>query len=142
MNAELRYTLIPCLCFVNLNLNGAQTTLKCCCRRAKALLAENELRKLEKLLKKGKAITQEIIDDRLSKVVKHTVSPYCSLQSAFYLHNQISKARLGRNCNPMLPLVLQCCGTRLAVHLTCHLANWHAVQVTCHLARTRTTGTS
>eukprot|EP00884_Botryococcus_braunii_P019043 jgi/Botrbrau1/5822/Bobra.0366s0008.1 len=39
-------------------------------RRAKALLAENELRKLEKLLKKGKGVTQEIIDDRLSKIAQ------------------------------------------------------------------------
>jgi hypothetical protein len=45
--------------------------LICFCRRAKALLVENEFRKLEKLLKKGKGVNQEIIDDRLSKVVKH-----------------------------------------------------------------------
>ncbi|CAL8463075.1 g2609 [Coccomyxa elongata] len=37
-------------------------------RREKGLLLTEELPKLEKLVKKGKKVTQEIIDDRLSKV--------------------------------------------------------------------------
>lgn len=37
-------------------------------RRAKQMLLEQELPKMEKLVRKGKNVTKEIIDDRTAKV--------------------------------------------------------------------------
>lgn len=41
------------------------------CRRDKGALLIEEVPKLEKLVRKGKKITQEIIDDRSAKVSPH-----------------------------------------------------------------------
>lgn len=51
-----------------LHTEGSMVDLFLSCRREKGVLLNEELQKLEKLVKKGKKVTQEIIYDRLAKV--------------------------------------------------------------------------
>ena len=77
--------------------HGAQHN-KALRRREKGLLLTEELPKLEKLVKKGKKVTQEIIDDRLSKVPFFNADPFSSTHCLGFLHQKQNSRRTLHHC--------------------------------------------
>lgn len=64
------------------------------CRREKAVLLTEELPKLEKLVKKGKKLTPEIIEDRLQKACHCSSSMAAKLPcTADHLRKTVSARR-------------------------------------------------